>query len=79
MTAQTARDAVELVPLNDTTWRVCDARNGGDGVRKILGYLTAIDEQYEMLWMRPRAGVTRRYDTYEDAVEAIATRLRSME
>ena len=78
MSVQTDRDAVDLAPLNETTWRVCDARYVDEGARAILGYLSTVGEQYEMLWMRPRPGVTRRYATYEAAVEAICVRLRSM-
>jgi hypothetical protein len=79
VSVETDRDAVDLVPLDASSWRVCDPRYVDDGARAIIGYLSADGEQYEMLWMRPRPGVTRRYSTYEAAVEAICIRLRSID
>jgi hypothetical protein len=70
--------AFDLVPLRDMAWRVCD-RNCDDGdTRKILGYLQLVDGEFEMMWMRPRPGVCRRYATFEAATAAIATRMRTL-
>ncbi|MCK8609952.1 hypothetical protein [Agromyces sp. C10] len=71
----TARPVVEVVPLTPTTWRVCDSRRDGD-TKRIVGYITTAQDGFEMLWMRPRPGVMYRYDTFDDAVDATATRLR---
>jgi hypothetical protein len=78
VTTRTDHDVVELVPLNETSWRVCDPKYVDGGARSILGYLTAVGDRYEMMWMRPRAGVTQLYSTYEAAVEGIRVRLTSM-
>jgi hypothetical protein len=70
------RPVVEVIPLTPTTWRVCDSRSD-DGERgRIVGYITTAQDGFEMLWMRPRPGVTYRYDSFDDAVNATATRLR---
>lgn len=66
---------VEVVPLTPTTWRVCDSRAADEEDPRIVGYITTAQDGYEMLWMRPRPGVTYRYDTFDDAVQATATRL----
>jgi hypothetical protein len=73
---QTAtRSHVELTPLSDTTWRVCDDRFDSGDRRRIVGYLQDLDGEYEMLWMRPHPGVVYRYPTMESAVAAIGVRL----
>lgn len=64
--------------LDETTWRVCDPKYADGGARSILGYLSDVGDRYEMMWMRPRAGVTQLYPTYEAAVEGIGVRLHSM-
>lgn len=69
---------VEVVPLTPTTWRVCDSRARDGRDQPIVGYITTAPDGYEMLWMRPRPGVTYRYDTFDDAVHATATRLRML-
>lgn len=66
---------VEVVPLTPTTWRVCDSRPDDGKDPRIVGYITTAQDGYEMLWMRPRPGVTYRYATFDDAVHATATRL----
>ncbi len=69
------RSHVELTPLSPTTWRVCDDRFESGDLRYIVGYLHAIDDGYEMLWMRPHPGVVYRHPTMEAAVDAITMRL----
>ena len=76
--ARTDHDVVELVALDETTWRVCDPKYADGGARSILGYLSDVGDRYEMMWMRPRAGVTQLYPTYEAAIEGIIVRLHSM-
>lgn len=67
---------VELVQLSKATWRVCDAA-GVPGERGyIVGYLEQLDEGFEMLWMHPRPGVVQRHAAFDEAVRAIAIRLR---
>lgn len=66
---------VELVQLNDETWRVCDA-TGTPGQRGyIVGYLQRCGTEYEMLWMHPRPGVVHRHADFDEAFRAISTRL----
>ncbi|MGR0220934.1 hypothetical protein [Agromyces sp. ZXT2-6] len=74
----TTAPVVEVVPLTPTTWRVCDSRNDGGKDPRIVGYITTAPDGFEMLWMRPRPGVTYRYDTFDDAVHATETRLRML-
>lgn len=69
------RSHVELTPLSDTTWRVCDARFESRDRRRIVGYLQDVDGEYEMLWMRPHPGAVYRHPTMESAVVAIAARV----
>ncbi len=69
---------LDFFPLSETTWRVCDCNCAEDDTRRILGYLQFIDGEYEMMWMRPRPGVSRRYPSLETATEAITRRLRSL-
>jgi len=69
------RFPVDLVELDDVTWRVSDRRYGDGDPRQILGYLTECAGEYEMLWMRPRIGVRHLYPSKEDAVRAISARL----
>ena len=69
------RSHVELTPLSDTTWRVCDDRFETGDRRRIVGYLQDLDGEYEMLWMRPHPGVVNRHPTMESAVAAISVRL----
>lgn len=71
----TTRSHVELTPIAANAWRVCDDRFDEGDRRRILGYLQNVDDEYEMLWMRPRPGVMYRYPTMEAAVGAVAKRL----
>ena len=63
-------EKVDLTPLSDTMWRVCDGRFEAGDLR-IIGYLHELDGTYEMVWMRPRLGVVRTYRSFEDARRAI--------
>ena len=76
--ATATSEGVELVRLGETTWRVCDCRREDGDVRKILGYLQQFEGGFEMLWMRPRAGVSQQYSTFEAATEGIERRLRTL-
>ncbi|WP_173924516.1 hypothetical protein [Agromyces sp. Marseille-P2726] len=69
---------VELVRLSETIWRVCDCRCEDGDTRKILGYLQQLNGGYEMLWMRPRAGVSQQYSTFAAATEGINRRLLTL-
>ena len=74
-TTRRLRSHVELMPLSSTTWRVCDDRFDAGELRQVVGYLHTIDDEFEMLWMRPHPGVVYRYPTMEAAVAAISVRL----
>jgi hypothetical protein len=74
----TTRSHVELTPLGTNVWRVCDDRFDASDVRRVFGYLRGVDDEFEMLWMRPHPGVTYRYPTMEAAVRAVALRLELM-
>jgi hypothetical protein len=63
-------EKVDLTPLSETMWRVCDGRLE-DGDLRIIGYLQDLEGVYEMMWMRPRLGVVRTYGSLEDALRAI--------
>ena len=43
--------------------------------RHIVGYIHELADGFEMLWMRPRPGVTYRYDTFEEAVRQTSRRM----
>lgn len=66
---------VELVQLDDATWRVCDATAVPGQRGYIVGYLQASDTEFEMLWMHPRPGVVHRHADFDQALRAISTRL----
>ncbi|MDQ0576218.1 hypothetical protein [Agromyces albus] len=72
--AQVGGSHVELTPLSATVWRVCDDRCDDGDTRKLIGYLQLIDDEVEMMWMRPRPGVCYRYRSIEEAVRAVALR-----
>jgi len=73
---QTTDDRVELVRIGDDTWRVCD-RTAVPGERGyIVGYLQAVDSEFEMLWMHPRPGIAHRHPGFDEALRAISTRMR---
>lgn len=72
---EATREIVEVVPLTPTTWRVCDSRDAERKESRIVGYITTAQDGFEMLWMRPRPGVTYRYPTFDDAVRATSMRL----
>ena len=72
---QATRSHVELTPLSATTWRVCDDRRDDGDMRRVVGYLQQIDDEFEMLWMRPRPGAVYRYPTREAALDAVSARL----
>jgi hypothetical protein len=75
---QAQRTAANLIQLDDENWRIVDTdRRDGDR-RQILGYLARRDEEFEILWMRPRVGVRRTYDTMDAALRAIERRLREL-
>jgi len=63
-------EQVDLTPLSDTMWRVCDGRFE-DGALRIIGYVQRVGDAYEMMWMRPRLGVVRRYGSLEETLRAI--------
>ena len=71
----TIRSHVELTPLSETTWRVCDERFDAGDRRRVVGYLQDLDGEFEMLWMRPHPGAVYRHPTMESAVAAITLRL----
>ena len=66
---------IDVMPLSATTWRVCDSRCDDGDSRHIVGYIHELADGFEMLWMRPRPGVTYRYDTFEDAVRETSRRM----
>ncbi|WP_308797006.1 hypothetical protein [Agromyces silvae] len=68
-------ERVELVHLDDATWRVCDSTATPGQRGYIVGYLQACGTEFEMLWMHPRPGVVHQYDDFDSALRAIATRL----
>jgi hypothetical protein len=68
------RSHVELTPLSERTWRVCDDRLGDREMQRVIGYLHRVDDEFEMLWIRPRPGAVYRYPTLEAAVTAVAAR-----
>ena len=68
---------VDLVPLGETTWRVCDTTFDEGDARRVIGYVQELDDGFEMMWMRPRPGVCYRYPTLDDAVRAVTLRLGS--
>lgn len=68
------RSHVELTPLSAKTWRVCDDRFKAGDRRHIVGYLQDIDDEFEMLWIRPYPGGIYRYPTMESAIAAIVVR-----
>jgi hypothetical protein len=74
--ATTTDTFIDVVPLSETTWRVCDTRCDDGDSRHILGYIHSIAGGFEMMWMRPRPGVTYRYDSFDSAVRETARRLR---
>ncbi|MEF3404458.1 hypothetical protein [Agromyces sp. CCNWLW203] len=63
-------EKVDLTPLSDTMWRVCDSRFE-EGALRIIGYVQQVGGEYEMMWMRPRLGVVRRYGSLDEALRAI--------
>ena len=67
---------IDVVPLSGTTWRVCDTRRDDGDSRRIVGYIHSVADGFEMLWMRPRPGVTYRYGSFDEAVQATERRLR---
>ncbi|GAA1058343.1 hypothetical protein GCM10017608_36100 [Agromyces luteolus] len=73
----TISDALDVKPISQTTWRVSDRRSG-DATRGILGYIREVEHGFEMLWMRPRAGVTRRYGDFAEAVNETARHLGTL-
>ncbi len=77
-TTEQTTPSIDLVPLSETTWRVCDGNCEDGDTRKILGYLQSVDGEFEMMWMRPRPGVSRRYPSIDLATEAIAARARTL-
>ena len=72
---QATRSRVELTPLSTTSWRVCDDRRDEGDMRRVVGYLQQVDDEFEMLWMRPRPGAVYRYPTMEAAIGALSARL----
>lgn len=74
--AEAIRSHVELTPIGEAVWRVCDDRRAPGDRRRIVGYLQLVDGEYEMLWMRPWPGPTYRYPTLEAAVAAVSLRMR---
>ncbi|MBM7505505.1 hypothetical protein ACFPER_00210 [Agromyces aurantiacus] len=73
---KTGDTLIDVVPLSETTWRVCDTRCDEGDSRHIVGYIHSIAGGYEVMWMRPRPGVTYRYATFEDAVRETSRRMR---
>ena len=67
---------IDVVPLSETTWRVGDTRRGAGDSRRIVGYIHSVADGFEMLWMRPRPGVTYRHGSFAEAVQATERRLR---
>lgn len=63
-------DNIDLVALADTTWRVCDTRFGRGDPRWIVGYLRQENGAFELMWMRPRPGISRWFPTIDHAVRA---------
>jgi hypothetical protein len=72
---QANSERVQLVQLDDATWRVCDSTATPGQRGYIVGYLQACGSEFEMLWMHPRPGVVHQYDDFDSALSAIATRL----
>jgi cytoskeletal protein RodZ len=68
MTADRTASAVEVVPLCDGEWRLCDRRIPADDSRRLLSYVSRDGDGFEVLWL-PTLTV-QRVASLEAAIEA---------
>ena len=66
--AERAQSTVEVVPLCDGEWRLCDRRIPADDSRRLLSYVSRDDDGFEVLWL-PTLTV-QRVGSLEAAIEA---------
>jgi hypothetical protein len=67
-TADRTASAVEVVPLCDGEWRLCDRRIPADDSRRLLSYVSRDGDGFEVLWL-PTLTV-QRVASLEAAIEA---------
>jgi hypothetical protein len=67
-TAEQTTSAVEVVPLCDGEWRLCDRRIPADDSRRLLSYVSRDGDGFEVLWL-PTLTV-QRVASLEAAIEA---------
>jgi len=71
-------DPLELIPIDDDAWRLCDRRAGANDAEFVVAYIERVDAGFEAIWMR---GLRRRsrHDTLAECVARGEKLLRAEE
>ncbi|QRY42242.1 hypothetical protein JVX92_11290 [Microbacterium hominis] len=43
---------LELIPIDDDAWRLCDTRAGANDAEFVVAYIERGDDGYDAVWMR---------------------------
>ena len=65
---------LELLPLGDGTWRLCDHSVEGDDPASLVAYVEQTAAGVEVVWLRGRGG-SARFDELSDVLRAAALEL----
>ncbi|WP_298945108.1 hypothetical protein [uncultured Microbacterium sp.] len=44
-------DDLELIPIDDRSWRLCDTRWSPSDAPHVVAYIEHVDEHYDVVWM----------------------------
>lgn len=45
-------DDLELIPIDDRSWRLCDTRWSPSDAPHVVAYIEHVDDVYDVVWMR---------------------------
>jgi hypothetical protein len=60
---------MELFPLSDHAWRLCDRTVPHDDAASVIAYLERTEQGIEVVWLRPGAEGDR-FEALKDAIAA---------
>jgi hypothetical protein len=66
---------LELVAVDDSAWRISDARLPENDARRVLAYLERTGRRYEVVWLRFHPGRSKQYIGVAAALAAVSERM----
>ena len=62
---------LELTPLGESGWRVCDASVPDDATSHVVAFIEEHEQDVEVVWLRGATAPPGQFDTLDSALDAI--------